>query len=179
MQIGKPEELLKLKLFKIEKLMVASRPFYRLAVPDWVNTVPVTTQGEVLLIRQFRIGIEGTTLETPGGVVDDGEKDMTMAAVRELEEETGYTSRNVLPLAALNPNPAIMTNTVHFFLALNCAPAKPRQHFPDDGEIDLQTEHVAIADLDMLVRSGRINHCLSALGIMLAKKYLQDIQSGV
>ena len=87
-------------------------------MPDWVNTVPVTTQGKVLLVRQFRIGIESTTLETPGGVVDAGEKDMTMAAVRELEEETGHTSRNILPLASLNPNPAIMTNTVHFFLAL-------------------------------------------------------------
>ena len=62
-----------------------------------------------------------------------------------------------------------MTNTVHFFLALNCASA--RQHFPDDGELDLQTEHVEIDDLDMLMRSGRINHCLSAFGIMLAQKY--------
>ena len=174
MHIGEPEELLKLKLFRIEKLLVDKRPFYRLAVPDWVNTVPVTTQGKVLLVRQFRVGIEGTTLETPGGVVDAGEKDMTMAAVRELEEETGYTSRNVLPLAALNPNPAIMTNTVHFFLALNCEPAVPRQHFPDAGELDLHTEAVAIADLDMLIRSGRINHCLSALAIMLAHKYLGD-----
>ena len=172
MHIGEPEELLKLELFRIEKLLVDQRPFYRLAVPDWVNTVPVTAQGKVLLIRQFRVGIEGTTLETPGGVVDAGERDMTMAAVRELEEETGYTSRNILPLAALNPNPAIMTNTVHFFLALHCELAVPRQHFPDAGELNLQTTTVAVDDLDMLVRSGRINHCLSALAIMLAQKYL-------
>ena len=171
MQIGEPEELFKLDLFRVEQLQVEGRPFYRLAVSDWVNTVPVTTQGKVLLIRQFRVGIEGTTLETPGGIVAAGEKDMTMAAVRELEEETGYTSRNILPLAALNPNPAIMTNTVHFFLALNCEPAVPRQHFPDAGELDLQTTAVASEDLDMLVRSGRINHCLSALAIMLAQKY--------
>ena len=172
MHIGEPEELLTLDLFRVEKLQVEGRPFYRLAVPDWVNTVPVTAQGQVLLIRQFRVGIEGTTLETPGGVVDAGEKDTTMAAVRELEEETGYTSRNILPLAALNPNPAILTNTVHFFLALNCEPAVPRQHFPDAGELDLHTVAVAVEDLDLLVRSGRINHCLSALAIMLAQKYL-------
>lgn len=167
-----PEELLKLDLFRVEKLQLEGRPFYRLVVPDWVNIVPVTAQGKVLLVQQFRAGIEATTLETPGGVVDAGEKDVTMAAVRELEEETGYTSHNILPLAALNPNPAIMTNTVHFFLALNCEPALPRQHFPDAGELDLQTQTVARAELDMLVRSGRINHCLSALAIMLAQKYL-------
>ncbi len=172
MQRGEPKELLKLDLFRVEKLPVEGRPFYRIVAPDWVNIVPLTSQGKVLLIRQFRVGIEGTTLETPGGVVAAEEKDMTMAAVRELEEETGFTSRNILPLAALNPNPAIMTNTVHFFLALNCEPAVPRQHFHDDGELDLRTEAVASADLDMLVRSGRVNHCLSALGIMLAQKYL-------
>ncbi len=178
MRIDEPEALLTLDLFRVEKLLVDERPFYRLAVPDWVNLVPVTAQGKVLLVRQFRVGIEGSVLETPGGVVDAGEKDTTLAAVRELEEETGYTSRNVLPLAALNPNPAIMTNIVHFFLALHCEPARPRQHFPDAGEFDLQTEAVAIADLDLLVRSGRINHCLSALAIMLAQRYLGRAEAG-
>lgn len=173
MQVGEPEKLLELDIFRVEKLLVAGNPYYRLATSDWVNTVPVTAQGEVLLIRQFRVGAMTATLETPGGVVADGEKDMTLAAVRELEEETGYTSRNVLPLAALNPNPAIMTNTVHFFLALNCEPAQPRQHFPDAGELNLTTETVARDELDTLVRSGRINHCLSALGIMLAQRYLK------
>ena len=65
MHIGEPEELLTLDLFRVEKLQVEGRPFYRLAVPDWVNTVPVTAQGQVLLIRQFRVGIEGTTLGNP------------------------------------------------------------------------------------------------------------------
>ena len=172
MEVSKPEELLAFSPFRIEKLLVDKHPYYRLAAPDWVNTVPVTSSGEVLLVQQWRVGVQTTTLETPGGVVDTDEKDMTMAAVRELEEETGYTSRNILPLASLNPNPAIMTNTVHFFLALQCEPAVPRQHFPDQGELHLQTETVARTDLDPLVRSGRINHCLSALGIMLAQKYL-------
>ena len=68
-----------------------------------------------------------------------------------------------------------MTNTVHFFLALNCELAVPRQHFPDAGELDLHTTSVAVTELDTLVRSGRINHSLSALAIMLAQKYLRKI----
>ena len=69
-----------------------------------------------------------------------------------------------------------MNNTVHFFLALHCEPAVPRQHFPDAGELDLQTETVAVEDLDMLVRSGRINHCLSALGLMLGTEVSRQRQ---
>jgi ADP-ribose pyrophosphatase len=47
-------------------------PFYILESNDWVNVIPMTENGEVLLIRQFRFGIEEVTLEIPGGIVDSG-----------------------------------------------------------------------------------------------------------
>ena len=170
--------VLKTYPFNVEELdlsikdRVLQHPYYRLDAPDWVNVLPVTSDNKAILIRQPRAGNMMNVLETPGGVVNQGEKDMTMSTIRELEEETGFTSQRVLPLASLNPNPAIMTNTCHFFLAMNCEPANPRKYFPDADE-SIELEVYGVDELEQLVRSGRINHSLSALCIMLAMKYLK------
>src|SRR5690606_30589787 len=101
-------------------------PYHRINCPDWVNILPITASGDAVLICQSRAGNFRNTLEIPGGVVDPHEKDLTQTALRELEEETGYTTSRVLPLAAINPNPAIQTNKLHMFLALDCTPASAR-----------------------------------------------------
>src|SRR5690349_2568878 len=59
------------------------------AMPDWVCVVPVTTGGQFVLVRQYRVGIDAPTLEVPGGVIDEGQVPAD-AALRELREETGY-----------------------------------------------------------------------------------------
>ena len=48
-------------------------PFYRIDSPDWVNIIPITAAGELVMVRQFRHGLDGFTVETPGGMVDPGE----------------------------------------------------------------------------------------------------------
>jgi 8-oxo-dGTP pyrophosphatase MutT (NUDIX family) len=94
-----------------------------------------------------------------------------MTAARELEEETGFTSQRFLPLGAINPNPAIMTNKCHFFLALGCTLASQRRHFPDMDE-RIAIEFYDYKDLDGLIRTGQINHALACLCILLAGRYL-------
>lgn len=145
--------------------------YYRLACPDWVNVLPILADGRAVLIEQPRIGPMTTVLETPGGVMDSHERDPTMSALRELEEETGLTSSRILSLAAINPNPAIMTNTCHFFVALGCTPVIDRKHHPDSDE-RISTKIVGVDELEFLVRTRQINHALSALCIMLAQKYI-------
>src|SRR5210317_405405 len=62
--------------------------------PDWVNLVPITQRDEIVMIRQYRHGSRGVTLEIPGGMVDVGESPVS-AAIRECEEETGYLATEV------------------------------------------------------------------------------------
>jgi ADP-ribose pyrophosphatase len=57
--------------------------------PDWVNVIAVTSDGQLIFVRQFRFGIWANTLEIPGGSLEPGEAPAA-AAARELEEETGY-----------------------------------------------------------------------------------------
>lgn len=87
--------------------------------PDWVIVIPVieTAQGrDFLLVRQWRHGARELSLEFPGGVTEPGET-MEEAALRELREETAFQAGHIIKLGEMSPNPAIMSNQVHFFLA--------------------------------------------------------------
>ncbi len=122
--------------------------------PDWVNVIPVTASGEIVMIRQFRFGTWSVQLEIPGGMVDAGE-DPADAAARELEEETGYRAGKLLSLGWCHPNPAILNNKLHCYLALDCS-----QHSgasPDDGE-DISVELYSRADVQRFLREGDITH---------------------
>src|ERR1700712_4538638 len=66
-------------------------PYYVLEYSNWVNVFPVTTDGKVVLVKQYRYGIGQWSIEVPGGIMDEGETDPMLAAQRELLEETGYS----------------------------------------------------------------------------------------
>lgn len=87
--------------------------------PDWAIVVPVlkTPQGEkFVMVRQWRHGSREMSLEFPGGVFEAGE-DASQAAARELQEETAYKPGKIQKIGGFSPNPAIMSNWVHFFMA--------------------------------------------------------------
>jgi len=86
---------------------------------DWAIVVPVleTPRGkEFLMVWQWRHGLRDLSLEFPGGVFEPGENPEE-AASRELLEETGYRAGKIRKLGEFSPNPAIMSNKTHFFLA--------------------------------------------------------------
>ncbi|MEZ4744129.1 MAG: NUDIX hydrolase [Bdellovibrionota bacterium] len=178
--VANRKEILKCIPFNIEELKIhkndspLSHAYYRIMSPDYVNILPITRDGKAIMIKQFRAGSESTVLEIPGGIVDPHEnRDPTMAAARELEEETGFCTQKILPLLSVNPNPALQNNKLHLFLGLDCEPTFNRKHFPDKDE-DITIELIDVTQLDTLVRTGRIDHSLCCLCIMLAQKYLDS-----
>lgn len=124
--------------------------------PDWVNIIPVTPEGRVVLIRQFRSGVWADTLEIPGGMVELGEKPID-AAKRELEEETGYRPGQVELLGFVHPNPAIQPNRCYSFFASRCE--KVHQGKQDAGE-DILIELFERAEVPRLILAGEITHAL-------------------
>jgi ADP-ribose diphosphatase len=134
----------------------AERDFVVLDCPDWVNVIPLTDDGQVVLIRQFRHGTRDVTLEVPGGVVEAHETPET-AAVRELSEETGYAPARVKSLGFVSPNPAIQGNRSYTYLAEGCRlTAAPRPDAFEDIEVLLRP----LKDIRDLIRSGEISHSL-------------------
>ena len=130
--------------------------FYRLEGPDWVNVVAFTRTGELLVVEQFRHGIDASTLEIPGGGCDHGEAPEG-AARRELREETGFVSRNWVSLGSCTPNPATQTNRCHTFLALDCEPEGGLELDPAE---ELQVWACAWAEWETRMRRGEIHHAL-------------------
>ena len=141
----------------------AVHPFFRIDSSDWVNIVPVTEHGEVVLIRQYRHGSRELTLEIPGGIVDPGESPAE-AAGRELLEETGYRAAEIVPLGSVNPNPALFGNRLHTFLGRD---ARLVADPANEGTEETAVELVSQGELRRLVRRGAVDHALVLAGLHL------------
>lgn len=137
--------------------------FYCIEAPDWINVVPLTERNEVVMIEQYRHGSEEVTLEIPGGMTDPGESPFE-AAARELLEETGYAPRDLFLLGKTRPNPAILNNWIHSFVARDVT-------FKSEPVFE-STEHtvvrlVPLADVPVLISDGTINHALVVVAFHL------------
>jgi len=130
--------------------------FYVLESPPWVNVIPLTPENEVVLIRQYRLGIRDIALEIPGGLVDPSDSPEG-AASRELWEETGYREETLIPLGFVHPNPAIQNNLCHTFLARNVFPTGNRNQ---DEREDIEVVLKPLSDIPRLIREGTISHAL-------------------
>jgi ADP-ribose pyrophosphatase len=130
--------------------------FTRLLCPAWINVLAFTLQGELLMVEQFRHGIDRSTLEVVGGVVDEGEAPAD-AARRELLEETGHVAGTWVPLGSVAPNPAIQNNRCHFFLALDC---RAEAGLSLDPSEELRVWSVPWEEAEARLRDGGLDHAL-------------------
>ncbi len=128
----------------------------RVESSPWVNVVPLTDAGEVVLIRQFRHGTCEFTLEVPGGLVDPGE-DPAAAAARELLEETGYAGSAPDLLGSVTPNPAFLDNRCYTYLISDCRPVADPS--PEEGE-EIEIQIHPLGAVPELIATGRIDHSL-------------------
>ncbi len=156
------EDLQDCRVFRVTRSLARSphtgreHSFYRIDADDWVNIVPLTAAGEIVMIRQFRHGSREVTLEIPGGIVDPGETPLA-AALRELREETGYAAETAEPTGMVNPNPALFGNRVYSFVAHE---VRRVGEIANDGTEETAVELVSRAELQRLLVEGRITHAL-------------------
>ena len=151
------------KIFTIRRDRIVSprteeeHDFYVLDGSDWINVIPVTPEGRIVLVEQYRHGIEAFTLEIPGGAIDPRDASPRDAARRELLEETGYTAEAWESLGFVYPNPAIQSNRCHAFVARGCRRAA--EPALDPGE-DITILEADPAEIREMLRDGRISHSL-------------------
>lgn len=137
--------------------------YFYISTRDWVNVIPLTSDGQVVLVEQFRHGINEISLETPGGLVDEGDTP-EQSAFRELSEETGYVAESLEHLGTLRPNPAMLNNSCYFYLARNVE-LKSEQHLDPSEDISLVT--CPLQQIPELILSGQISHTVVAAAFFL------------
>jgi 8-oxo-dGTP pyrophosphatase MutT (NUDIX family) len=135
----------------------AEHDFHVLESSDWVNIIPITPSKDVVLVRQFRHGVRDCTLEIPGGMVDPEDASLLVAARREMLEESGYDSDRVETLGAIHPNPAILNNRCHSFVAYDVELRRDPQF---DSTEETEVVLVPLLEIPDLIRRGDITHAL-------------------
>ena len=163
------------KVFSVHKLISQRttgdssevHDFFVFKPSNWVNVIPVTADHKVILIEQYRHGIEGLTLEIPGGMIDAEDASSLIAGERELLEETGYRGDELIFLGRNHPNPAIQNNICDTYVSFN---VKHVQVPCFDSTEEVAVRLVAIKEIPKLIKTGMITHSL----VIVAFHYLQQ-----
>ncbi len=123
---------------------------------DWVNVVARTKDGLLVMVEQYRFGIEDLTLEPVGGLVDEGEEPIE-AAKRELLEEAGFGGGEWRSLGHVQANPAIQNNLCHLWFADGVEKVGDQQ--PDSGEA-IRIHLMTLEEVKLATTDGRFLHPL-------------------
>lgn len=140
--------------------------------PDAVWIVPVTPQGEIVLINQYRYTIGTWCLEVPAGNIEPGHTPEEMAA-RELREEVGGTAAQLVPVTAFYTMNGIGTEQANIFLARDVALSTPAHEATELIEL----RRVPVTQALHMARNGAITDGPSALALLLCEPLLRDYQT--
>jgi 8-oxo-dGTP pyrophosphatase MutT (NUDIX family) len=146
--------------------------FYVQEYPTWVCAFALTKEYKVVMIKQYRHGIQEISIEPPGGVVEKGEEPLT-AIKREVMEETGYEFQSFEFLGRVCANPSTSDNYLHMFLATGGK--KKGEQKLDDAE-DLEVVIYTIDELKQLLKENKIVQSLHVSCIFYALNKLGEMQ---
>ena len=140
-------------------------PYYVYEFPTWVAALPVTEDGKIVMVRQYRHALGETCIELPGGCVDDTDKGYEEAIARELLEETGYSFSSFINLGKTSANPSTNTNLLHMFLATGGKKVAAQQLDPNE---EIEIILMGIDELKQLLRENKIVQSMHVTCIMYA-----------
>ena len=126
-------------------------PYYVYEFPTWVAAVPVTEDGKIIMVLQYRHALGEVCLEVPGGCVDDTDKDFQQAIARELLEETGYSFTSYDYLGKISANPSTNNNLLHMFLAKGGKKVSEQQL---DGNEEIEVDLFTVEQVKQLIKEN-------------------------
>lgn len=143
-------------------------PDGKIAKWDFINhdgaaaVVPVTEDGKILMVKQYRNALDRYTLEIPAGKLDDKLEETKVCAARELEEETGYKAGNLEFLITLRTWVAFTNEKIDVYVATDLTPTK--QHLDEDEFIDVKAYE--LEELKEMIFRGELQDTKSISAIL-------------
>ena len=131
--------------------------------------IPIVDNDSIILVKQYRKAVEKFLLEIPAGKLEINEEPR-VTAIRELKEETGYTTDKMEYLMEFYTSPGFTNEKIYLFLATDLVKGEAD---PDDGEF-LEVEKYDMDTLIKMIERGEITDSKTIIGINLAKKYLEE-----
>lgn len=168
-EIKTGKELFRRRIFSVKDIECyhpdkdITHRFFTISTPDWINIVATTEDGRFIMVRQHRLGTDEITLETPGGLIEEGESPEETAR-RELREETGYEAGEIHLLKKLSVNPAIFSNYIYFYYAGNCRRIYDQDLDPAE---DIEVLTFSRNEILEMIRSGPISHTIIVTALFL------------
>ena len=148
-----------------------------IAVWDFIDhkgaaaVVPVLEDGRILMVRQYRNAVDRYTIEIPAGGVDSEEEPHYDAAMRELKEETGYTTDKLELLIVVNTTVAFCNEKISIFVA-HLSGNGGEQELDEDEFIRVIPYEVS--ELERMIYAGEITDSKTVAAIMAYKnKYIR------
>ena len=135
-----------------------------------VAMVPITNEGKVVMVKQFRYACGRAVLEIPAGKIDAGETDPSAVAARELKEETGYTADNIISLGKINTSAAYSEEMISLYLMTGLTDGE--QHLDEDEALDVI--EIPFEEACDMAASGKLIDAKTIAALLMAKEQLND-----
>jgi ADP-ribose pyrophosphatase len=133
--------------------------------PGGAVVVPITNEGKLLMVTQFRYPFQTTLLEFPAGKLDIDE-DPLDCAVRELEEETGYKAAKVNEIGKIYTAPGYSSEMLHIYVAQEL---KKGEHKREEGEYGMEIYEFEITEIEDKILSEEIIDAKTICAVYLLK----------
>jgi len=137
--------------------------------PGGAVVAAINDAGKLIMVKQFRYPLQKFLIELPAGKLELNEDPM-LCAVRELQEETGFKSDDVIKLGAISTTPGFCTEILHIYLAKNL---KRGNHNREEGEYGMEVLEFSFEEAEEMISKGEIIDSKTICGIYMAKNYLQ------
>ncbi len=136
--------------------------YYVLEYPAWVCVIALTKEGKMIMVRQYRVGIERVLRELCAGVVEPEDATFMDAAKRELSEETGYGNGKWELYMTTSANPGTHANLTYCFLATDVE--KVEESHPERTE-DLSVELCEPEEVLRMLQNDEILQSMHAVAL--------------
>ena len=133
--------------------------------------LPLTDDGKIILVRQYRYAAAEAMLEVPAGKIEHDGESPDYCAARELEEEAGVTAKEILPMGYVYTSPGFCNERIYLYLARGLE--KGKQHLDDDEFMNV--EYYTPQEVEALIDKNEITDAKTIAAFAKARKYLPGL----